>query len=40
MLPGVRWARECGCDGCGRVGGAVQMTRSCVVFINATTHPD
>ena len=32
--------RGCGCDGCGSVGGAVRMTRSCVVFINATTHPD
>ena len=32
--------RGCGCDGCGSVGGAVRMTRSCVVFINATTHLD
>ena len=30
----------CACDGCGRVGSAVRMTRTCMVFINATTHPD
>ena len=28
----------CRCDGCGRAG-CVRMTRPCVVFINATTHP-
>eukprot|EP01047_Picozoa_sp_COSAG01_P019768 COSAG01_NODE_1110_length_11657_cov_5.360616_2_plen_177_part_00 len=34
----ARVEKICRCDGCGRAG-CVRMTRPCVVFINATTHP-